>query len=91
MTFQKIKMINYNIMVALDDDDATIGSIHIPETQRELKKWGTLIAKSDRAKIDASVGDRVCVPWCKGMEMKIENKIYKILDENEAMLMEPQR
>ena len=83
-------MINRNVMVAIDDEDAKIGSIIVPEDRRSVKFWGTLIAKSDRTTLDASVGDRVCVPWAVGMEMKIGKQLYKILDENDVMLMEPQ-
>lgn len=84
--FRRIRMINNNVMVAIDPDDEKIGSFYMPEDRRERKKWGVLVAKSPRVKTQIEIGERVCVPWATGLEMTIDKQLYQILDENEVML-----
>ena len=76
-----------------DGDEQKKGGIIIPDTAKEKPMEGKVIAvgkgKNDdsgkRIPIDVKVGDRVLMPKYGGSEVKIDDKEYQIVREEDLL------
>ncbi len=88
-----IKPLNDRILVKrLEAEDKTEGGIILPDTAKEKPNQGKVIAVGEGAKdkdgkripVQLSVGDRILFSSYAGTDLKLENKEYIILREDDV-------
>ena len=89
----KIRPLNDRILVKrLEGEERTAGGIIIPDSAKEKPMQGKVIAvgkKLDKdgkeIKFDVKVGDTVLMPKYGGTEVKIDDKTYQIVREDDLL------
>ena len=88
-----IKPLNDRILVKrLEAEEKTEGGIILPDTAKEKPNQGKVIAIGEGAKdkdgkripVQVSVGDRILFSSYAGTDLKLENKEYIILREDDV-------
>lgn len=67
--------------------DDKIGSILIPEAHRErqLSIEGTIVAIGSKITVDVKVGDHVIMERYRGEDIKMENRMFKLVTSKEIL------
>lgn len=89
----KIKPLGARVLVEpAEAKEQLKGGIYIPDTAKEKPMEGTVIAigtkKDENGKelpFDVKVGDRVLLPKYGGTEVKIEDKTYQLVREEDLL------
>jgi chaperonin GroES len=90
----KIKPLGDRVLVEpLKEKDAKKGGIIIPDTAKEKPQEGTVIAvgpgrvddSGKRVPMNVKDGDRILMPKYGGTEVKIDEKEYQIIREEEIL------
>jgi chaperonin GroES len=91
----KVKPLGDRVLVEpkKEDDEVKKGGIIIPDTAKEKPMQGTVIAvgagkRDDNGKIipmSVKVGDKILMPKYGGTEIKIDDKEYQIMREEDIL------
>jgi len=90
----KIRPLRDRVLVEpVEEADVKKGGIYIPDAAKEKPQEGKVIAvgpgkRDDAGKIlpmDVKKGDRVLMPKYGGSEVKIDDKEYKIINEDDIV------
>jgi chaperonin GroES len=82
---------NDYVLIRIDAEEAeTSGGLLVPEDARVRPLWGTVLAvgpgrlsKRKRRWIepDVAVGDRACMKWKTGQDLRVDGRDYKLIRE----------
>jgi len=89
----KIKPLHDHILVERIEEEVKKGGIIIPDTAKEKPQQGKVIAvgdgrrdeKGNRIALDVKEGDRILFGKYAGNEIKIEEKEYLIIREDDVL------
>ena len=89
----KIRPLGDRVLVEpIEEKEQTVGGIIIPDSAKEKPMQGTVIAvgkKTDKdgkeVAFDVKVGDRVLLPKYGGTEVKIDDKEYQLVREEDLL------
>ena len=89
----KLQPLNDRILVKrLESEEKTAGGLYIPDTAKEKPQEGKVLAigkkRDDDGKeipFDVKVGDTVLMPKYGGTEVKIDDKTYQIVREEDLL------
>ena len=89
----KIRPLGDRVLVEpIEEKDQTVGGIIIPDSAKEKPMQGKVIAvgkKTDKdgkeVAFDVKVGDRVLLPKYGGTEVKIDDKEYQLVREEDLL------
>jgi chaperonin GroES len=89
----KIKPLHDHILVERIEEEAKKGGIIIPDTAKEKPQQGKVIAigsgrkdeKGNRIPLEVKKGDTILFGKYAGTEMKIEDKEYLIIREDDVL------
>lgn len=89
----KIKPLHDHILVERIEEEVRKGGIIIPDTAKEKPQQGKVIAvgdgrrdeKGNRIALDVKKGDRILFGKYAGNEIKIEDKEYLIIREDDVL------
>ena len=89
----KIRPLGDRVLVEpIEEKDQVVGGIIIPDSAKEKPMQGTVVAvgkKTDKdgkeVAFDVKVGDRVLLPKYGGTEVKIDDKEYQLVREEDLL------
>jgi chaperonin GroES len=82
----KLRPINGHIIVnPLKSKEKTSSGIYIPETAQEKVQEGNVIAVAKDATDEVTIGDHIIYKEFSGTEIKLEDKIYILLTEEDIL------
>lgn len=88
----KFKPLNDRILVKVIEEGDKIGSLYIPDTSKEQPQEGTVLAvgegkwvKNNLVPLSVNPKDKILFGKYAGTEIKIENKEYLILREEDVL------
>lgn len=89
----KIKPLHDHILVERIEEEVRKGGIIIPDTAKEKPQQGKVIAvgsgrrdeKGNRVPLDVKKGDRILFGKYAGNEIKVEDKEYLIIREDDIL------
>lgn len=94
----RIRPISDRVLVKLEPEKKEIGDsgISIPDAATSKPLWGTVSAagpgritkKGSFIPMPLRIGDRVCVPWRSGSDMKIGSNEYVMARLNDVIAIE---
>lgn len=81
------------VVKPLEQEEAKVGSIYIPETAKEKPQQGEVIAvgpgkvtdSGDKVAIEVKVGDKVLYGKYSGTEVTVDNEDYLIMRESDIL------
>lgn len=75
------------LILPSEGEETTASGLYLPETAKEKPQQGTIEAVGDAEEMvtDLKVGDVVIFPKYSGTEIKIEGKVYLLLDEGDVL------
>ncbi|MFP4027909.1 MAG: co-chaperone GroES [Candidatus Brocadiia bacterium] len=83
----KIVPINgYVLVKPLEAPNTTPGGIHLPDSAKEQKAEGEVVAVADDATEDVAVGDRIIYKEFGGTEVSIEGEKYVLLATDDLLV-----
>ena len=83
----KIQPMNGRILVkSFESEDKTSGGIYLPDTAKEKRKEGKVIAVAEDATDEVTVGDHIIYKELTGTEVKIEGEDYILLTEDDLLV-----
>ena len=81
-----LQPINGRILVKpLEAKDKTSGGIYLPDTAKEKRKVGKVVAVAEDATDEVAVGDLIIYKELTGTEIKIEDQDYILLSEDDLL------
>ena len=82
----KLQPINGRILLrSLEAKDKTSGGIYLPDSAKEKRKVGEVIAVAEDATDEVAVGDRIIYKEFGGTEVKVEGEDYILLSEDDLL------
>mgnify|MGYP003573865147 CR=1 FL=1 len=81
------------VVKPLDQDDAKVGSIYIPDTAKEKPQEGEIVAvgpgkvadSGEKVALEVKVGDKVLYGKYSGTEVTIDGTDYLIMRESDVL------
>jgi len=81
-----LEPMNGHVLVkALDAAERTAGGIHLPDTAKEQRREGEVIAVAEDATEEVAVGDRIIYKEFGGTEVRIEGEDYRLLSAEDIL------
>ena len=83
----KIVPINGRVLIKpLEAADTTPGGIHLPDSAKEERREGEVMAVADDATEDVAVGDRIIYKAFGGTEVSVASEDYVLLSTDDLMV-----
>ncbi|MFW5915556.1 MAG: co-chaperone GroES [Planctomycetota bacterium] len=83
----KIMPINGHVLVKpLEADDQTAGGIHLPNTAKEQRQEGKVVAVAQDAIEEVAPGDRVIYKEFGGTDVNVEREKYVLLTTDDLLV-----
>jgi co-chaperonin GroES (HSP10) len=87
----KLTPIVDGVLVRLDPFEETFGAdskLVRPDIAKEKPVWGVVLGVSALATRSVHVGDRVCVPWRTGHDLKISGRLCVKVAEDQILAVD---
>lgn len=83
----QIVPINGHVLVEpLEAADQTAGGIHLPDTAKEQRREGEVVALAENAIEEVALGDRVIYKDFGGTEVNVEGENYVLLTTDDLLV-----